>query len=393
MPKKFDLNLYAHRLLMSEPFFAAFSRRIDKKESSSLPTIGVRIEEDGYYTLLYNPDYLSNLTSDEIVDVLKHEFYHIIFEHISTRLPESCTDSVSMTWNIACDLAINSHLKNLPKEAMIPGEGEFEDMPPGLTAEVYHRKLIKREQDEKDGKSKPGRQKLQDMDQFDDHNNWNPEHAAANKSLAEERLKKMIKDAASEATSRGSWGTVPESVKKDILASISSGVDWRKLLRYFIKTSQKASKATTVKRINKRYPYLHPGRKTNRQAHIAVSIDQSGSVNDAMLSAFFAELNKLAEIATFTVIPFDTAVDENLVFEWKKGQRFDHKRVLSGGTCFDAPTEYVNSKGFDGHIILTDMYAPKPKASKCQRMWMTTEYHYKNQYFQTNERVAVIKDV
>ena len=112
-----------------------------------------------------------------------------------------------------------------------------------------------------------------------------------------------------------------------------------------------------------------------------------------MLSSFFSELNKLAEIASFTVIPFDTTIDEKLIFEWTKGQKMEHKRVMCGGTDFDAPTEYVNSKGFDGHIILTDMCAPKPRPSKCQRMWMTTEYNYKNPYFETNERIAVIKDV
>jgi len=392
--KKFDLNLYAHKLLMSEPFFAAFSRRIDKQESDLLPTIGVRIEDDGYYTLLYNPEYLATLTVEEITDVLKHEFYHIIFEHISTRLPRDCKDSVSMTWNFATDLAINSHLKNLPEHALIPGEGDFEDLEPGLAAETYHRELQKRQEEESKGNSKEGRKTLQEVnddDHLDDHDDWGGN--SADSPMAQERLKKMLESAASEATSKGSWGSVPENVKKKILSGISSGVDWRKLLRYFIKTSQRAEKSTTVKKINKRYPYLHPGRKSNRQASIAISIDQSGSVSDSMLSAFFAELGKLAEFATFTVVPFDTHVDENLVFEWKKGTHVEYKRVMSGGTCFDAPTDYVNSKGFDGHIILTDMYAPKPKPSKCQRMWMTTDYHYRNQYFQTSERVAVIKDV
>jgi predicted metal-dependent peptidase len=389
--KKFDLNLYAHKLLMSEPFFAALSRRIDKQATSAIPTAGMRIEDDGFYTLLYNPDYLGKLTAAEISDVLKHEFYHLIFEHISTRLPKDCKDSVTMTWNIACDLAINSHLRNLPKEAMIPGGEGFEDLPAGLTAEQYHRELKKRNDQEKNGQGKPGQQKLEDMEGFDDHSGWGGEPASS--SLAQERLKRMLEDSASEAQAKGSWGSVPESIKKKILANIGSTVDWRKLLRYFIKTSQKADKSTTVKKINKRYPYLHPGRKTNRQAQIAVSIDQSGSVNDSMLAAFFAELSKLAEFATFTVVPFDTEVNESLVFEWKKGQKLEHKRVLTGGTDFNAPTEYVNSKGFDGHIILTDMCAPKPKPSKCQRMWMTTEYHKKNQYFETQERVAVIKDV
>jgi predicted metal-dependent peptidase len=176
------------------------------------------------------------------------------------------------------------------------------------------------------------------------------------------------------------------------MKSFTSKIDWKKVLRYFVKTSQKANKSSTIKRINRRYPYIHPGRKTSRQAKIAISIDQSGSVSDDMLAKFFAELNKLADLAEFTVIPFDSDVAKDKIYVWKKGEKRKWERVRYGGTDFDPPTEYVNENGFDGHIVLTDMCAPKPKSSKCQRMWMTTEYYAKHPYFQTNERVIAIDD-
>ena len=109
-----------------------------------------------------------------------------------------------------------------------------------------------------------------------------------------------------------------------------------------------------------------------------------------MLAAFFSELNKLAEIAEFTVIPFDTVVAVDKVYTWKKGQSKKTERVLQGGTCFNAPTKYVNNGNFDGHIILTDLMAPKPVASKCQRMWMTTKQYAARPYFSTNERIIAI---
>ena len=66
-------------------------------------------------------------------------------------------------------------------------------------------------------------------------------------------------------------------------------------------------------------------------------------------------------------------------------------RVMCGGTCFDAPTKWVNERNFDGMIILTDMAAPKPIPAKCQRMWMTDQQGKDSQYFTTNERVIVIE--
>jgi hypothetical protein len=50
----------------------------------------------------------------------------------------------------------------------------------------------------------------------------------------------------------------------------------------------------------------------------------------------------------------------------------------------------VNEGKFDGHIVLTDMCAPKPIASKCQRMWLTTTEYARNPYFSTNEVVVAI---
>ena len=215
----------------------------------------------------------------------------------------------------------------------------------------------------------------------------------AMREVAEQRLKEAMKDAVEEINSSGrGWGSIGASTRKAIQDFITPKIDWRKVLRYFIKTSQRSNKRSTVRRINKRFPYIHSGKKVTRQAKIAIAIDQSGSVSDAMLALFFSELTGLSKLAEFTIIPFDTSVDEDKVWVWKKGKKQVWERVLCGGTNFDAPTEYVNKRGdFDGLIVLTDLEAPKPKACKCQRMWATTPEYAENPYFTTNERVIVME--
>ena len=227
-------------------------------------------------------------------------------------------------------------------------------------------------------------------DSMDDHSGWG-EVDAETKAMAEERLKDAIRKATEEVNSGGrGWGTVTQGMRKKIQDMVTPKVNWRSVLRYFVKTSQRANKRSTVRRINKRFPYIHAGKKVNRTAKIAISIDQSGSVSDEMLSIFFAELNGLAKYAEFTVVPFDTVVAEDEVYVWKKGKRRVFERVSCGGTCFNAPTRWVNERGFDGHIVLTDMEAPKPIPSKCQRMWMTTPECASRPYFTTNERVIAV---
>ena len=396
----FDLDRYIYNLLQGEPFFAEISRRVEKRASTHVPTAGVRITDAGQFEMIYNPQFFAKLTKEQRAGVIKHEFYHLVLGHVTDRLPEG---KMNKRWNIATDLAINSFLQNeLPDMACIPGKGPFAELPAYESGEWYYNNLPKPPQGG-EGKGQGGKGEPQDgngqgdglPDSFDDHSGWGENEEKLDPTLremAKERLREMMRDAADEANkSSNGWGSVSQNIRKDIMDRISGKIDWRAVLRYFIKTSQRAAKTSTVKRINKRYAYIHPGQKILRHAKIAISIDQSGSVSDPMLEAFFAELNTLAKIATFTVVPFDTEVDPNLVYVWKKGMKRRKERVKYGGTDFSAPTKYVNEHGFDGHIVLTDMQAEKPINSNCQRMWMTTRDCMNNMYFKTHERVIPVE--
>ena len=384
----FNLNMHTHRLLSDEPFFAALSRRIDKRACTSIPTAAVRVTEDGRYEMVYNPDFMQRMVDEcrntkgnadnpyrWVRGILMHEFYHLIYGHLSTRKPEG---GMTRLWNVAMDLAINTHIPDeLPPLACIPGHGPFTEMDGGLTAEAYYKLLNDDQQadDEDSEGSSSGSGKYDDVDSMDDHSGWG-ESQGTTENIAEERLKDMVRKAAEEAGKKG-WGSVSSEMRKTIMESITTKVDWRSVLRNFVKASQKSSRRSTVKRINRRFPYIHAGKRSERVARVAISIDQSGSVSDSLLAAFFTELESLAKFAEFVVVPFDTRVDENLVFTWKKGQKRPWERVMCGGTCFNAPTKFVNDGNYDGHIVLTDMGASKPIPSRVKRMWMTDSYGIK----------------
>ena len=401
----FDLELYIYKLLEDEPFFSSLSRRINKSKTSAIPTAGVRVNPTtGRFEMVYNPDFFEGLTDTERRGVLKHEFYHLVFEHVTGRLPP---EGMTKMWNVATDLAINSHLLGeLPEGGCFPQQKPFEDYPLEQSSEWYFNKLKNDEQfkpkdDEGEGEgdgdqdgegSGKGSGGGELPDSLDDHSGWGDGVDQATREIAEQRLKEDLKDITDEMNGGGrGWGSVPADVRKQIQDFITPKVDWRKVLRYFIKTSQRANKKSTVRRLNRRFPYIHAGRKVTRRAKIAISIDQSGSVSDIMLALFFSELTSLSKYAEFTVIPFDTEVAEDEVFVWKKGKKQTWERVKTGGTCFNAPTKWVNEKDFDAHLILTDMEAPKPVSSKIQRAWVTTPEYADRPYFVTNERIIVVE--
>ena len=392
MKTEFNLKLHLHRLLSDEPFFSAISRRVNKSASRALPTAGVTVDKDTLqFKMLYNPDFFKDMEENKVKGVLMHEFYHLIFKHVTSRKPENVPHLV---WNIAGDLAINSMIgaDNLPEGCCIPGGKQFEDYPLGKTAEFY---LEKMKDDEQFGDGNGGFKDLDgesgsDFGNFDDHGGWG-DLTDDERQMVEERAKDIMEKAAKEANNSGrGWGSVSSGIKREIMERLKTRVDWKKVLRAFIGAAQRADKSNTMRRINRRFPYIHAGRKVNRVANIAISIDQSGSVSDSELNAFFNELNKLSELATFTVIPFDTKVAEDKVYTWKKGEKRKWERVMYGGTCFNAPTDYVNKGNFDGHIVLTDLQAPKPKSSRCRRMWMASKLNVDQMPFKTQERVIAI---
>ncbi len=417
-----DFNLDHHiiSLLSDEPFFAALSRKLEKVPTTAVPTAGVKFNEDrARFEMYYNPKFLAEMHAQNpkfVKGILLHEFYHIVLLHVTTRLPSG---GMSKKWNIATDLAINSELSDfeqdyespsgytlissiLPQDkALIPSVGPYAKLPPCLSAEEYMGLLpdTKDNDEKQQGKGEAGSgddsnndPESGDSNGFDDHSDWGDSDGTdERRKIAEERLKENIKEAFVEAQSKG-YGTISQSMRQTIKEAITPRVNWRSILRSFVKASQRANKTSTIKRLNRRYAYIHPGRKAQRQAKIAVSIDQSGSVSDSMLAAFYSELEKLAQLAEFTIVPFDTEVSTENVHVWKKGERREKTRYMHGGTDFNAPTKWVNENTFDGHIVLTDMEAPKPVPSKCQRMWMTTKACAERPYFQTNERVIAIDD-
>ena len=393
---KFDFKTHLALLLQGEPFLSQFSMRLDKRENNSIRTCGVRLNDKTLkYEFCYNNDFMNSLEPKHAVGVLKHEFYHLILGHVTGRFSKERQENMKV-WNIAADLAINSYIsEELPDIAVVPGLRDFSELPKYQSADWYYDYLTSNKDDFEELFKEGG-----DMQTLDDHSEWgngsgsdtDGDYKSTTQQVADERLKEDLKKVAEKCSKGSSWGSVPQKIREKIMERVqSSALDWRKTLRHFCVTSLKSERTSSIKRLNKRYPFVHPGKKSKRLAKIAVSVDQSGSVSDDQLAKFSAELNKLAEIVEFTVVPFDTVVATEEVFSWQKGKKIDLKRVSMGGTNFDAPTDFVNQGTYDGHIVMTDLMAPVPKRSNCKRIWVNVDNYYRDKgTFGTNNDEKVI---
>ena len=192
-----DYNLDRHLIafLQDTPFFAELSRHIRKSHSLDVPTAGVAYDPKyDDITLYWNSEFFAPLTDAQVRGVLTHEFYHLIFRHLTER-----RKTPHKMWNVATDLAINSiimdHSKNnkaidLPEGGLVPGvfpkgpEGrEFTaeekaampiaeliaELPLGQASEWYYDKLKEKvEEEQAKGNGDP----LEGMDSMDDHGGW-----------------------------------------------------------------------------------------------------------------------------------------------------------------------------------------------------------------------------
>lgn len=371
-----DLSPHMLRMMFDEPFFARILRGINIEFGDDIPTAGVMVK-DGDVHMLVNPDFMSGLSDAEVKGLLKHECFHLAFEHCTSRKLEP--HGVA---NVAADLAINSDIpeSELPEGGLIPGR-EFEGpgansplsqliatLPKHQSQEWYFTKIM---QDEEAKQQAEG-----EGNGFDDHGGWG-EMTDEEKELVKGKMREALKEAVKEADGSGKWGSVGSSMRKKLREMVSNEVDWRSILKQFCGLSKRGTRTTTWSNVN--VVHLHPehgplatGAKRGYTSSVAVYIDQSGSVDQASLELAFAELRSLARHTEFTTFHFDTAVDEKSETTWKKGRTPAAHRTRGGGTCFDCVTKHANKNRnrFDGYIIITDGEAAEPKPSKLKRCWL-----------------------
>ena len=386
---KFDLSPHLVNFLWSEPFYSRILRSLNKEETTSIPTAGVTCV-DGDITLYWNREFMAGLNKSQVNGLLKHECLHLVFGHTTERRKDP-----HIIWNYGTDLAINSTIPKheLPKGGLIPGEKlhldadqksnmsneeleKFEklsnlitSLPINKTSEYYFNKLIS-DEDIKNYLEEMAESRSVSIG-FDEHDGWD-KMSEEEKELLQGKIKELVKEAAEEADNRN-WGSVSSPTRSKIYKMLSNKIQWQSLLKRFCGFTKKDQRNSSIRKLHRKYPGIHPGAKKIYRPMIAVYIDESGSVSDKELSSFYAELDNLSRNTDFYLYKFDHLVDEKNGFLWKKNKRPNIKRTLVGGTSFEAVTNHAikNKRKFDGYIVLTDGGAAKPGPSyRMKRCWI-----------------------
>ena len=421
----FDLTPHLIRLMWDEPFFASVLRGIEKIRTEEIPTAGV-LAKDGEIRFWWNPNFLAGLKAIEVKGLIKHECYHLVFEHTTTRRHEP-----HIIWNYATDLAINSLIdeEELPEGGLIPGKAfkplteeqiaqmgekaaerygmvseKIASFPKEKHSEWYFAELMKDPEVKEaieSGEAMKGKSLAQALadgdveidedgnlvdkdgnavtlvpgsqgDGMDSHEGWDQLTDEQREQL-NGQIKQALEKAVKDCDSKNSWGSVGSSMRATLREMISNEIPWQSVLKQFCGMTRRADRASSIRRINRKYAGIHPGAFRDYKANIAVYLDQSGSVSDSDLDLLAGELGSLAKRVEFTLFNFDTSVDEKSERVLKRGRRVQLERTRCGGTDFRCVQDHANkNKGrFDGYLVLTDGYAPNPVgANRLKRGWV-----------------------
>ena len=405
------------------PFYAEISRHVEKRCTRDTPTAAVSFDEKSDELVFWYNDVFFNggtyvneagetieeegLTNWETRGVITHEFDHIVYGHLNERRHDphdidNIAKDLANNWVIMQkqgnpkDLKPGETARKLPRCALVPGVRPWADPKKMAAATPERRKAVEHLSDLiesfpgnkasewyfnrlMEDKKKHPEMYPEDGDgiiiSLDDHGEWDASGAADNHEYIQGKIKAIIERAVRHADSHpNGWGSIPAELQAEIRRSVSTVVNWRQVLRQFIGSVTRGHRSTSIKRINRRYPYVHPGVKKGYTAKLIVAIDESGSVGDDMLEMFFSELDSLTRKVDITLLHFDCHTTVKDMYEWRKGTRPELKRVRGGGTNFDAPTDFVNSpenRGrWDGLLIMTDGCAPAPGPSRIKRGWV-----------------------
>jgi len=389
-PLEYSIDYEVIQLLNNEPFVGGISMYIPKVQDWKVDTAYVSCDKQGNIRMGYNPDFFRSMPTAHRQGVIMHEILHIAFMHIAERAVSD--RKFSRLWNVATDLAINSVIgdANLPEFCLMPGRAPKTDDPklaaliksfPKLESADWYMARLQEFSEANGNKNGEGEYTIQignaDGETIDGHGGWGdvPDEI---RDIMREQVRDLVEKGVKAAQQRASWGSMPQEVQNQIEALLRHELNWKAILRMFIGRARSMERNSTMKRINKRLPYMLPGAKRSTIANVLWAIDQSGSVGDEDVQRGLAEAFACSKEASIDVVNFDTEIDMSSFASVKNGQNFKWRRTRSGGTDFDCVQRFLNNPKNRGKysavIMFTDGYAPKMGAIVGTKvLWIITE--------------------
>lgn len=309
----------------------------------------------------YGREFVKVLDEKELAFVVLHEAMHKAYRHLTTW--QKLYKENPMLANAACDYVINIQLKDLDptgkvlKFPVIGGKqiGLVDDKYRGMNAkQVFD--LLK--QDMEKGGGGVG-------DSFDEHD-WD-----GAEGLTDEEKRELEREV-DQALRQGAMahkklkGEGAGGISRELLDMLEPKVNWREVLREYVKSICKGKDASSWRRVNRRFlsgdTYM-PTLVSEKVGHLVIAVDTSGSIGGRELADFLSEVKGIAEEVTpdkVDLLYWDGEVAAHEEYDsYSMGTLVDSTKPKGGGgTSPSCITKYLKDKSIkpECSIVLTDGY-------------------------------------
>lgn len=330
-------------MIMDQPFFGSLALRLLLVEDNNIKTLAV----DGKH-VFYNADFIKSLSHELTKSAMAHEVGHCIYDHLSRRGARD-----PQKWNMAGDFVINDMLKQSGFE--IGEDWLYHPSYAGKTSDEIYNILPDMPPSPNNGAGAAG-------GSLCDIQPGSPDPATQNQQAQDWKIATI-----QAATNAKQYGMLPGSMQRFIDEMSKPRIDWKERLRHFVSELSKDDYDWT--RPNKRlleYDIVLPTLYNETAGAMALIIDDSGSINDQILSAFSAEIrsiiNDVAPSMTH-LIYCDSHIPQNGRYDIAKGEELPKFKVHGGGgTDFNPPFRDIDKRKLEPKclVYLTDGYGPFP---------------------------------
>lgn len=318
------------KLLVDYPYFGTLAGRLEfepSDDAESFLSDGTRFE--------YNDDYLSGLDPDELGFALANGAMHAALQHENRQ-----KGRMNWLWQLATDYAINAMLIDNGLEA--PDRINHDDRFEGMYAEEIYAILkdeIKNEEfdgneENETGFNESNRRHQQQMQNAQgDHDPEKKRPQMEVESVAQEEQWGQVAEEAMRKTQK--IGNLPLGLERFFETTAEAKIDWRRELHDAVDPHAKSD-----------YRQLPPARKLlymgtylpslhSDMLRLVIAIDSSGSVDEALLGSFIAEIESL--LLHFPSYAIDLLVCDAAVQSHRSfcgGEKLEVELKGGGGTDF-----------------------------------------------------------
>lgn len=333
---------------------------------------------------VYGRGFVAKLRDTELGFLIAHEGFHKMYRHLTTWTKLYAEDPKLA--NQACDYVINLKLKDLDPSGLVIAmpvfrEGKNIGKPIGLVDERFRNMnakqvfdILKQEKEDKgdDEGSEPGEGGEEGSEGgggdegagLDEHD-WD-----GAREMTEAEAKDLERDI-DQAIRQGLMaekrtGNGTSSTDRELQALMEPKINWREVLREFVKATCRSKDASSWRRPNRRHlsaGIYMPSLIGEKVGHLVIAVDTSGSVGGKELAEFLSEVKGVAEEVNPDVVDLiywdgEVAGHETYTDNDVANILESTKPKGGGGTRPSCISKYLRKNAIEPEciIVLTDGY-------------------------------------